>query len=76
MNKTVVDADGDGLMNIDEFKTFIHAVTNVKSIVEQWGTISGSLTPAELSSLPGNIALVSFQHSRILTSYSRFLISY
>jgi hypothetical protein len=55
----VVDTDADGLMNIDEFRTFIHSVTNVKSIVEQWKDIASQLSAAELASLPENTTLMA-----------------
>jgi hypothetical protein len=55
----VVDTDADGLMNIEEFRTFIHAVTNVKSIVEQWKDIASELSPADLASLPENTSLMA-----------------
>ena len=55
----VVRTDGDTLMNIEEFRTFVHAVTNVKSIIEQWKGIASELSSAELASLPQNTTLMA-----------------
>ena len=55
----VVDTDGDTMMNLEEFRTFVHAVTNVKSIIEQWKGIASELSSAELASLPQNTTLMA-----------------
>ena len=65
----VVDTDGDTLMNIEEFRTFVHAVTNVKSIIEQWKSIASELSPAELASLPQNTTLMA-RKTVIMTVWS------
>ena len=54
-----VDTNCDGLMSFEEFSTFIHAVTNVKSIIEQWKDIASVLSPTELASLPENTTLMA-----------------
>jgi hypothetical protein len=48
--QTITDS---GFASLAGFASFVHAATNLKSVVEQWKQVSADLSPDQLETLPG-----------------------